>query len=141
MMYDIIYAGVPLARRRRPMDLLARWLSRSPKVPKHPEIVPRDDRSVLRLENAYLALPDDTRIEVRERLMQAIVTFERTKDVAPVIEFMQSLLITAQLNSNPQYRSALKDAEAESCDEPGVDVGVMIAAANERRRAAQEQTR
>lgn len=48
---------------------------------------------------------------------------------------MQSVLITAKLHSNRQYRSALEDAEAESWDEPGVDVEAMMEAAHERRTA------
>ena len=75
------------------------------------------------------------------RLMQTIVTFERTMDVAPVLDFLRSVQITAKLSVNPQYQSALRDAESESWDEPGTDVRAMIEAANERRRAAQGQAR
>ena len=44
--------------------------------------------------------------------------------------------LAAQLSANPEYQSALRDAESESWDEPGTDVAAMIEAANERRRAA-----
>jgi hypothetical protein len=44
--------------------------------------------------------------------------------------------LAAKLDVNPQYQSALRDAESESWDEPGTDVTAMIEAANERRRAA-----
>jgi hypothetical protein len=44
-----------------------------------------------------------------------------------------------KLLRNPQYLSALEDAETDSWDEPGVDVETMIEAAQERRRAAQGQ--
>ena len=99
-------------------------------------MVPRDDRAVRLLDDAFQALPEYSREEVRERLMQVIVTFERTSDIAPVVDFLQSVLITAGLYSNPQYRSALEDAESDSWDGPGVEVKAMIEAANERRRAA-----
>ncbi len=39
------------------------------------------------------------------------------------------------------YQSALRDAESESWDGPGIDVRVMIKAAGERRRTARERTR
>jgi hypothetical protein len=140
-MHDLIYAGVPLERHHRRTARLTRWFTRSPRAQKRPKVVPRDDLSVRMLDAAFLALPEDSRTEVRAQLMQAIVTFERTNDVAPLVDFVQSVLITAKLHSNPQYRSALKDAEAESWDEPGVDAGAMIEAAHERRRAAQGQAR
>ncbi|GEM_PF-1941514 len=138
--HDLIYAGVPLVRReRRPR--IARWLHRPPAAGKRPAVVPRDDGAVRLLEDAFQALPERTRAEVRARLMQAIVTFERTRDIAPVVDFMRSVEITAKLNVNPQYQAALRDAEAESWDEPGTDVRAMIEAADERRRAAQGQAR
>ena len=93
------------------------------------------------LDDAFQALPESSRAEVRARLMQIIVTFERTTDIAPVLDFLQSVQITAKLSVNPQYQSALRDAESESWDEPGTDVRAMIEAANERRRAAQGQAR
>jgi hypothetical protein len=139
-MYDLIYAGVPLVRQKR-RSRIARWLHRSPATGKRPAVVPRDDRAVRLLDDAFQALPETSRAEVRARLMQTIVTFERTMDIAPVLDFMASVQITAKLNVNPQYQSALQDAESESWDEPGTDGRVMIEAANERRRAAQGQAR
>lgn len=44
--------------------------------------------------------------------------------------------LAAQLRANPQYQEALRDAESESWDGPGIDGAAMIEAANERRRAA-----
>jgi hypothetical protein len=137
---DLIYAGVPLVRQKR-RSLIARWLHRSPAIGKRPTVVSRDDRAVRLLEDAFQALPESSRAEVRARLMQTIVTFERTMDIAPVLDFMMSVQITARLNVNPQYQSALLDAESESWDEPGIDGRAMIEAANERRRAAQGQAR
>jgi len=138
MMHDLIYAGVPLVRRK-PRRRLTGWLHRPPAVGKRPTVVPREDRAVRLLDEAFEALPESSRAEVRARLMQVIVTFERTKDVAPVLDFVVSFQITAKLNANPQYQSALQDAESESWDEPGVEASAMIEAANERRRAAQRQ--
>lgn len=139
-MHDLIYAGVPLVRQNR-RSRIARWLHRSPAAGKRPPVVPRDDRAVRLLEDAFQALPESSRAEVRARLMQTIVTFERTMDIAPVVDFMMSVQITARLNVNPQYQSALLDAESESWDEPGTEGSAMIEAANERRRAAQGQAR
>ncbi len=93
------------------------------------------------LDDAFQALPESSRAEVRARLMQIIVTFERTMDIAPVLDFLRSVEITAKLSVNPQYQSALRDAESESWDGPGTDARAMIEAANERRRAAQRQAR
>jgi hypothetical protein len=45
-------------------------------------------------------------------------------------------ILAAKLNANPQYQSALRDAESESWGEPGIDGSAMIEAASERRRAA-----
>ena len=140
LMSDLTYAGVPLVRRKR-RPHIPRWLHRPPAGVERPAVVPRDDRAVRLLNAAFQALPDDSRAEVRERLMQVIVTFERTNDIAPVVDFIQSVMITARLYSNPQYRSALQDAESESWDGPGVDVKEMIEAADERRRAAGRQAR
>ncbi len=78
---------------------------------------------------------------MRALLMQTIVTFERTMDIAPVLDFIVSVQLAAKLRANPQYQSALQDAESESWDEPGIDGTAMIEAANERRRAAQGQAR
>ena len=139
-MHDLIYAGVPLVRQKR-QSRIARWLHRSPAAGERPTVVPRDDHAVRLLDDAFQSLPESSRAEVRARLMQTIVTFERTMDIAPVVDFMMSVQITAKLNVNPQYQSALRDAESESWDEPGTDVGAMIEAANERRRAAQGQAR
>jgi hypothetical protein len=93
------------------------------------------------LDAAFQSLPDESREEVRARFMQVIVTFERTNDIAPVVDFVRSILITAKLNANPRYREAVKAAEADSWDGPGVSVEDMIRVADERRRAAQEQAR
>jgi hypothetical protein len=139
-MHDLVYAGVPLVRQKR-RSRIARWLHRSPGAGKRPTVVSRDDLAVRLLDNAFQALPEPSRAEVRARLMQTIVTFERTMDIAPVLDFIVSVQITAKLNVNPQYQSALRDAESESWDEPGTDVRAMIEAANERRRAAQGQAR
>jgi hypothetical protein len=139
-MHDLIYAGVPLVRQKR-RPRMARWLHRSPAAEKRPTVVPRDDRAVRLLNDAFQALPESSREEVRARLMQTIVTFERTMDIAPVLDFIVSVQIAAKLSVNPQYQSALRDAESESWDEPGTDVRAMIEAANERRRAAQGQAR
>lgn len=139
-MHDLIYAGVPLVRQKR-RPRIARWLHRSPAAEKRPTVVPRDDRAVRLLNDAFQALPESSREEVRARLMQTIVTFERTMDIAPVLDFIVSVQIAAKLSVNPQYQSALRDAESESWDEPGTDVTAMIEAANERRRAAQGQAR
>lgn len=49
--------------------------------------------------------------------------------------------LTAMLAVNPEYQSALRDAEAESWDGPGIDAAAMIEAASERRRTAQEHDR
>jgi hypothetical protein len=140
LMSDLTYAGVPLARPKR-RQRIGRWLHRSRALAKRPAVVPRDDHAVRMLNEAFLALPDDSRAEVRERLMQVIVTFERTKDIAPAVDFIQSVMITARLYGNPQYQSALQDAESESWEGPGVDVKAMIEAADERRRAAGRQAR
>jgi hypothetical protein len=40
-----------------------------------------------------------------------------------------------RLNDNPMYRSSLEEAEAESWDEPGVEIGAAIEAAHERRKS------
>lgn len=137
---ELIYAGVPLVRQKH-RSRIARWLHRSPEAEKRPTVVPRDDRAVRLLDDAFQALPESSRAEVRARLMQTIVTFERTMDIAPVLDFIVSVQITAKLSVNPQYQSALRDAESESWDEPGIDGSAMIEAANERRRAAQGQAR
>lgn len=50
--------------------------------------------------------------------------------------FEHSVLVTAELNANPRYRAALKDAEAASWDEPGVSVEEMIRAASQAARTA-----
>lgn len=42
--------------------------------------------------------------------------------------------VAAKLAVNPQYQSALRDAESESWDGPGVGGGAMIDAVTERRR-------
>ncbi len=139
-MHDLIYAGVPLVRQKRRSSIV-RWLHRSPAAEKRPTVVPRDDRAVRLLDDAFQALPESSRAEVRARLMQIIVTFERTMDIAPVLDFLRSVEITAKLSVNPQYQSALRDAESESWDGPGTDARAMIEAANERRRAAQRQAR
>jgi hypothetical protein len=139
-MHNLVYAGVPMVRQKR-RSHIRRWLHRSPAAEKRPTVVPRDDRAVRSLDDAFQALPESSRAEVRARLMQIIVTFERTTDIAPVLDFLQSVQITAKLGVNPQYQSALRDAESESWDEPGTDVRAMIEAANERRRAAQGQAR
>jgi hypothetical protein len=139
-MHDLVYAGVPLVRQKR-RPRIARWLHRSPAAGKRPTVVPRDDLAVRLLNDAFKALPESSREEVRARLMQTIVTFERTMDVAPVLDFLISVQLTAKLNVNPQYQSALRDAESESWDDSGTDVRAMIEAANERRRAAQGQAR
>jgi len=135
---ELIYAGVPLVRWK-PWWRLTSWLHRPPAVGKRPAVVSRDDHAVRLLDDAFQALPESSRAEVRARLMQVIVTWERTKDVAPVLDFIVSFQITAKLNANPQYQSALQDAESESWDDPGVEASAMIEAANERRRAAQRQ--
>ena len=135
LMSDLVYDGVPLVpqeRRRR----IARWLHRSRAAAKRPKVVPRDDHAVRTLDAAFEALPEDSREEVRARLMQVIVTFERTNDLAPVVDFIRSVMITSRLYSNPEYRAALEAAESESWDGPGVDVKTVIEAANERRRCA-----
>jgi len=139
LMSDLVYDGVPLVPQER-RSRISHWLHRPRRVAvKRPAVVPRDDQAVRRLNAAFLALPDDSRAEVRARLMQVVVTFERTNDVAPVVDFIRSVMITARLYSNPQYRSALQDAESESWEGPGVDVKAMIEAADERRRAAGRQ--
>lgn len=140
LMSDLVYDGVPLVPQER-RSRIARWLRRSHTAAKRPKVVPRDDQAVRQLDAAFLALPEDSRAEVRAQLMQVIVTFERTNDLAPVADFIRSVMITARLYSNPQYRSALQDAESESWEGPGVDVKAMIEAADERRRAAQGQAR
>jgi hypothetical protein len=43
--------------------------------------------------------------------------------------------LTAALEANPAYQAALRDAESESWDRPGIDGAEMIDAATERRRA------
>lgn len=139
-MHDLIYAGVPLVRQKR-RSRIARWLHRPPATEKRPTVVPRDDRAVRLLNDAFQALPESSRAEVRALLMQTIVTFERTMDIAPVLDFIVSVQLAAKLRANPQYQSALQDAESESWDEPGIDGTAMIEAANERRRAAQGQAR
>jgi hypothetical protein len=138
MMHDLSYAGVPLVRQKR-RSPIGRWLHRPPAAQKRPAVVPRDDRAVRMLDEAFQALPESSRAEMRARLMQVIVTFERTKDVAPVLDFIVSFRLTAKLNANPEYQSALLDSESDSWDEPGVEGSAMIEAANERRRAAQRQ--
>lgn len=137
LMQDIVYAGVPLERHHRLLGWLIRWLSRPPKPATRPAVVPRDDHAVRMLEAEFRTLPAESRDEVRAQLMQVIVTFERTKDIAPLVDFVQSVLITAKLNANPRYRAALAAADAESWDQPGVSAEEMIKAANERRQAAQ----
>ena len=139
-MHDLIYAGVPLVRQKR-RPRIARWFHRPPAAVKRPAVVSRDDLAVRLLDDAFQALPDSSRAEVRARLMQTIVTFERSMDIAPVLDFLVSVQITAKLSVNPQYQSALRDAESESWDDSGTDVRAMIEAANERRRAAQGQAR
>ena len=42
--------------------------------------------------------------------------------------------VAAKLSGNPEYQSALRDAESESWDGPGTDGRAMIDAATERRR-------
>jgi len=42
--------------------------------------------------------------------------------------------ISAVLHASPEYQAALRDAESDSWDGPGVDVETMIEAARERRR-------
>jgi hypothetical protein len=137
-MSELVYDGVPLVQQER-RPLITRWLHRSRVAAKRPKVVSRDDQAVRTLDAAFEALPEDSRAEVREQLMQIIVTFERTKDVAPVVDFLNSVLSTARLYSNPEYRSALEAADSESWDGPGVDVKTMIEAANERRRPARGQ--
>lgn len=136
-MHGIVYAGVPLERGYwRWRTAGKRWLRRARPKQDRPAVVARDDRSVRMLVAAFNALPEESREEVREQLMQAIVTFERTNDVAPVVDFVQSVLITVKLNANPRYQAALREAEADSWDE-SVSIEEMIEAVDERRRAAQ----
>lgn len=142
LMEDVVYAGVPLARYRYPMSwFVRRFISRVkvPKALKAATVVSSDDDAVKALNEAFNALPEESQQEVRARFLQVIVTFQRTKDIAPIVDFMQSVLITAKLNADPQYRAALREADAESLDQPGVSVEDMIEAANERRRAAQRR--
>jgi hypothetical protein len=58
--------------------------------------------------------------------------------LAAVAERLMALQVAAALEANPEYQSALRDAESESWDGPGIDGAEMIAAAGERRRAAAE---
>lgn len=142
LMRDVVYAGVPLGRYRYPMSwFVRRFLPRSKarRALKAAAVVPRDDDAVRVLDEAFSTLPEESQEEVRARLIQVIVTFQRTKDIAPVVEFVQSVLITAKLNADPRYQAALREAETESLDQPGVSVEDMIEAANERRRAARRQ--
>jgi hypothetical protein len=44
-------------------------------------------------------------------------------------------MLEAKLDANPEYQSALRDAESESWDGPGIGAEAMIDAATERRRA------
>ena len=53
-----------------------------------------------------------------------------------LIEALEADEITAKLDANPAYQSALRDAESESWDGPGIGAAEIIAAAGERRRAA-----
>jgi hypothetical protein len=139
LMSDLVYDGVPLVPQEH-RSLIARWRHRSrAAVKRRPKVVPRDDSAVRMLDAAFEALPEGSREEVRARLMQVIVTFERTSDLAPVVDFIRSVMVTSRLYSNPEYRSALEAAESEPWDGPGVDVKTMIEAANERRRAARGQ--
>jgi hypothetical protein len=138
LMHDLVYGGVPLQPMRRhhrylPLSRLFGWRN---KAKKPPTMVSRDDRSVRELEAAFEALPERSRAELRQRLMQVVITFERTNDIAPVVDFVQSVLIITRLNGNPMYRSSLEEAEAESWDEPGVEIGAAIEDARERRKSA-----
>lgn len=142
LMRDVVYAGVPLGRYRYPKSWFVRRFlprSKSRRALKAAAVVPRDDDAVRVLDEAFSALPEESQEEVLARLIQVIVTFQRTKDIAPVVEFVQSVLITAKLNADPRYQAALREAETESLDQPGVSVEDMIEAANERRRAARRQ--
>lgn len=140
LMYDVQYAGVPLGRYRYPLRWFFRRFMPSARVAKARKpaaVLPRDDDKVRAFNALFDALPEESRDEVRTRFIQAIVTFERTNDIEPLVDFARSVLVTAKLNANPRYRAALKDAEAVSWDEPGVSVEEMIKAADERRRAAE----
>lgn len=45
----------------------------------------------------------------------------------------ERLSLAAKLADNPEYQAALRDAESESWDGPGIEGTAMIEAANERR--------
>jgi hypothetical protein len=47
-------------------------------------------------------------------------------------------MLQAKLDANPAYQAALRDAESDSFEGPGIDGAEMIRVANERRRAARE---
>jgi hypothetical protein len=58
-----------------------------------------------------------------------------------LIEALEAGRISAALEANPAYQSALRDAESDSFDGPGIDGAEMIRVAGERRRAAREGER
>jgi hypothetical protein len=76
----------------------------------------------------------------REQLIDALTrhrpSLRNPEAVADaLIEALEAGQLTAKLSTNPEYQSALRDAESESWDGPGIGGAAMIDAATERRRA------
>ena len=92
--------------------------------------------TLARVTEALAGLPANQQDEVRRRLAAVVANFGETRQVDPVIHFVESLLMTAQLHRNPAFRKGLSEAdEAAQQGEPQHDGNVadLMAAMRERR--------
>lgn len=95
-----------------------------------------DSDAARQIVDALTDLPPGSRDAVFERLTAVVANYDQTRQVDPVIHFMESLLMTARLHRNQAYCDSLAEAEASRMHgEPGGtgDVADFMTALRERR--------
>jgi hypothetical protein len=100
--------------------------------PGHPE--DDEDARFQEILDALRDLPAADQDAVRSRLAAVARNYERTRQVDPLIHFVESLLVTARLHRNPAYRKALAEADDAQAGAPAdvVELGDFMSRMRER---------
>jgi hypothetical protein len=93
---------------------------------------PKDPAAVEELRSAIRDLPPESQDQVDRAMAEAAIEYRETGDMTSMRLFVESLLITARLHRNPDYRKALAEAETDDWTS-GVEAADLISAARAQR--------
>lgn len=73
-----------------------------------------DDEHVAVMLNALRDLSPADQDGVTQQLARVLANYEATRQIDPIVHFVESLLVTARLHRNPAYRKALAQANEDA---------------------------